>query len=171
MYDKIIIAGFVIITPNELNQNLQEILYTKLTKSYTTCSREHGCVRAIDKIDTNFTSEIEADTSNIRINIKFLVERILPEVGKKINCTVHMIFNHGIFAQIGENIKILIPATSINGQYYAQGTDGYPDMPVYEIKSKKTSKNSTVTKNSTIAIEITDVKYNKNRYNCIGKLF
>ena len=43
-----------------------------------------------------------------------------------------MIFNHGIFAQIGENIKILIPSSILNGKFLAK-KDNF-NGPVFEIK-------------------------------------
>ena len=239
MFDRILIDGIVIIYPYELDQNINDIIIKKLASKYIVCNKKYGCVTKINKIHNQYKTYIERNTSNIKVHIKFMVERILPRIGKRLNCKVHMIFNHGIFAQIDQHIKILIPIASIKSGKFIQNT---PDGSIFQIEQNKSnntpasndsdSNNDSCSSESNdsddddscssesndsddddscssesndsdeddscssesddsdeddscssedkiqriiktgdlIKIKITDVKYNKNRYNCIGKL-
>lgn len=231
MFDRILVDGIVIIYPYELDQNIDDIIIQKLTSKYIVCNKKYGCITGIKKIHNQYKTYIERNTSNIKVHIKFMVERILPSIGKRLNCKVHMIFNHGIFAQIDQHIKILIPIASIKNGKFIQNT---PDGSIFQIEQNKSNTMSdsndsddenTCSSDSSdendssddscssytnesdeddscsnesngsesnddncssksiedkiqriiktgdlIKIKITDVKYNKNRYNCIGKL-
>ena len=202
MFDRILIDGIVIIYPYELDQNINDIIIKKLASKYIVCNKKYGCVTKINKIHNQYKTYIERNTSNIKVHIKFMVERILPRIDKRLNCKVHMIFNHGIFAQIDQHIKILIPIASIKNGKFIQNS---PDGSIFQIEqnnmppSNDSVSNDSVSNDDScssesndsdeddscssedkiqriiktgdlIKIKITDVKYNKNRYNCIGKL-
>ena len=70
-----------------------------------------------------------------------------------------MIFNHGIFAEIDDKIKILIPDHTLK-------TDGYQFDKTDNVYN---GNNTTIKKQDKILIEIIDIVYN-NKYDCIGKL-
>ena len=165
MSDTILIEGTVRFAPNELNHNIRQLLVEKLSAKYITCNINNGYIQKIVKINNKYTTLIDNNSSDIVISIKFMAQRILPTIGMKLDCVVNTIFNHGIFAQIEDKIKILIPvATMRDYSFDHSGSVEAPGIPVF--------KSSTVTigKHDTIKIIITDVKYSKNRYNCIGKL-
>ena len=170
MSDIVLVDAHIVLAPSELHENLSTILPRKLEQKYIGCNKEYGCVVRLHKIDNNYTTEIDGNSGNILIYTKCLVERILPEVRKIFKCTVHMIFNHGIFAQLGENIKILIPKTTMSGYEFLQsGDDQYPDIPIFK-NTHKQAHPDIISKHQKINIEVVDVKYNNHRYNCIGKL-
>lgn len=165
MSNNILLEGSVMLAPDELNQDIQQLLVEKLVKKYVTCNINHGYIKRILKIHNNYTTLIDNNSGNIIFNMKFLVERILPEIGMKLDCVVHTIFSHGIFAQVADKIKILIPvATMQEYSFIRDGTDEMPNIPVFKSNEK------TICKDTKLQIIITDVKYGKNRYNCIGKL-
>lgn len=164
MHESIVINGMITLYPNELHINLYETIEEKIRDKYIVCNKEYGCVNNILKIHNNYTTHVERNSGLIKLYIKFLVERILPTVGKKLRCDVHMIFNHGIFAQIEQNIKILIPTTELHDSTFISH-DNEHGGPVFVTPSGK------IKVHDTIEIIITEVKYNKNRYNCIGKLY
>ena len=169
MSDKILIDGYIILTPDELNQEILYLLEHKIKEKYILCNHEYGYITKLCKIHNGYTSYIERNSGNVKISVRFLAERILPTIGKQLVCTVHMIFNHGIFAQIGENIKILIPAISIkNGKYSVDDGDDCSKHPVFKISGDDGIK--IIESDDTLKITINEVKYNKNRYNCIGQL-
>ena len=97
-----------------MHTNISEIIEQKIRNKYIICNKEYGCVNNILKIHNNYVTHVERNSGLIKLYIKFLAKRILPSVGKKLTCVVHMIFNHGIFAQIEQNIKILIPTTELH---------------------------------------------------------
>ena len=217
MTNRILIDGIVVIYPHELNEDMNNLIIEKLNAKYIVCNKQYGCITNISKIHNEYKTYIERNTGNIRIHVKFMAGRILPIIGKLLKCTVHMIFNHGIFAQIDQHIKILIPIASIKNGKFIQNTQ---NGSVFEIKQNKASASASdstasdstasdstasdsdstasdsdstasdstasdsdstasdsdstdtlIIKNGDIIkIKITDVKYNKNRYNCIGEL-
>jgi len=169
MGDKILIDGHVILNPNELNNEIWDMLEQKIKEKYILCNHEYGYITKLCKIHNHYTSYIERNSGNVKMSVRFLAERILPVIGKQLVCTVHMIFNHGIFAQVGDNIKILIPTASIkNGSYTVIDGDDCSKHSVFKISDSNETRFITV--DDTIKITISDVKYNKNRYNCIGQL-
>jgi DNA-directed RNA polymerase subunit E'/Rpb7 len=199
MTNRILIDGIVVIYPHELNEDMNNLIIEKLNAKYIVCNKQYGCITNISKIHNEYKTYIERNTGNIRVHVKFMADRILPIIGKLLKCTVHMIFNHGIFAQIDQHIKILIPIASIKNGKFIQNTQ---NGSVFEIKQNKQIKAAESTDSETTAsdsdstasdsdstasdsdstdtriikngdiikIKITDVKYNKNRYNCIGEL-
>jgi len=173
MDEKILVDGHVILSPDELHLDIYSLLEQKIKDKYIVCNREYGYIKSLCKIHNKFRSDVERNTGNVKIHVRFLAERILPIIGKQLICTVHMIFNHGIFAQIGENIKILIPLASItDGKFFTNGdpTNEGSDQPLFKIESRDPSKSKIILRDDIITITITEVKYNKNRYNCIGLL-
>jgi len=168
MNEKLLIDGHIILTPNELNMEIWDMLEQKIKDKYIKCNNEYGCITKLCKIHNTYTTHIERNSGNVKIYTRFLAERILPTIGKQLSCTVHMIFNHGIFAQIGENIKILIPITSIkNGKYTV---DEGEDSSKHSVVKITGDHPKIIAADDDIKIIIIEVKYNKSRYNCIGQL-
>ena len=143
MFDRILIDGIVIIYPYELDQNINDIIIKKLASKYIVCNKKYGCVTKINKIHNQYKTYIERNTSNIKVHIKFMVERILPRIDKRLNCKVHMIFNHGIFAQIDQHIKILIPIASIKNGKFIQNS---PDGSIFQIELAENGFGKQLTK-------------------------
>lgn len=165
MANNILINGTIQFTPNEIEEDIYPKILDKINKKYIKCNMEHGYVLKIQKIDKKFSVKINNNTSNIIFYIKFIAQRILPEVDKILTCKVQAIFNHGIFAQIEDKIKIIIPIASLSKfSYIKDGNETFPDTPIFY------SEKRTIHKDMYIKIQIIDVKYAKNRYNCIGKL-
>ena len=164
MTDKILINGYIVLHPHELEQNIDNKIIEKINKKYIICNREYGCIMKLDKVHHKYKTSIDRNTGNIKIDVKFTVTRILPQYGKELVCNVHMIFNHGIFAQIGDHIKILVPVDSIKNGKFIQ-TDG-----VFEIHDSNDAQPITIARGDVIKIKINEIKYSKNRYNCIGEL-
>ena len=68
-----------------------------------------------------------------------------------------MIFNHGIFCE-KSNLKLLIPINNLSSYNF-------------DNKKKQFSKPGIILKkDDTIQVEITNIRYNKHNFNCIGIL-
>ena len=160
MYDLININGFIILTPQEFNNDWKSTLAEKTKKKYLGCTNSYGYIIKITKISNDIETIFDSNSVSIRCNITFEVKRIKPEKNKKLNCNVNMIFNHGIFAEIDDKIKILIPDHTLK-------TDGYQFDKTDNVYN---GNNTTIKKHDKIVIEIIDIRYNNNKYDCIGKL-
>ena len=100
-------------------------------------------------------SGINDCNGNLFFKVNCTTKMLLPTIGKKINCNVDMIFQHGIFAGF-ENLKVLVPVSMLNKWEYEENV------------FKKNQQ--TIKVGDNILIEITEIRYENCKYSCIGKL-
>lgn len=164
MYENLIIDSFVTLEPNEFDNNWKNKIAEKIKQKYLGCTNKYGYIVEVLQIENNIDTVFDDNSVAIKCNTKIRIKRINPIIGKQLECTINMIFGHGIFAQIDDKIKILVPHNTLvqKGYNFNKMTNEYT-------KGTGTTTESIV-KLQKIKIEITDVKYSKNMYNCIGKL-
>jgi DNA-directed RNA polymerase subunit E'/Rpb7 len=149
----VIINKRVYLEPRFLDNNIMDNLLNKIRKiSVGQCTKDHGHILEINRIveilgneDTIFTVLFEAET-------------LKPTVGDKFSGTVCMLYKDGIFAQISEKQKMLIPAISIKGYTYDEQSQTY-------LNGKKKIKVG-----DTIDAIVTASQYSKQNFSCIGCL-
>jgi len=160
MHDELVIEGCVILQPDEFNNNWKNIIVDKIKSKYLGCTEKYGYIIDILQISNEIDTKLDCNTTMITCNIIIKVSRIKPEKHKVLSCKVQMIFNNGIFAQIDDKIKILVPNDTLeNGNYIFQKTIN---------KYYNNNTKQTISKDDTIKVMITDLQYSKNKYNCIG---
>ena len=148
-----IIKKRVYLDPQYLDENIMNHLLKKIKELYVgECSKEYGHIlsiiqilKIIDNEDTIFTVLIEAET-------------LKPDVGIILEGTVCMLFKDGIFTQISEKQKMLIPNLTIKGYMYDETSQTYSN-------GKKTIKEG-----DKIQAVVTASQYNKKNFSCIGCL-
>jgi len=149
----VIINKRVYLEPQFLDQNIMTHLFDKCVQlSVGECTKENGHILSVKRIvkvlkneDTIFTVSFEAET-------------LKPTAGDKMSGTVCMLFKDGIFAQVSENQKMLIPAVAIKGYIYDEATHAYSN----EKRKIKVGDN--------IEAIVTAAQYNKKKFSCIGCL-
>jgi DNA-directed RNA polymerase subunit E'/Rpb7 len=100
---------------------------------------------------------ISSNCQNIFI-VVFDAEILKPEVGKIFEGVVCMIFGSGIFINIYNKLKVLIPLSSI---------------PEYEYNSSSNQfekKTKIIKQNDTVKVKISGTKYSKQSYSCFGTI-
>tara|TARA_B100000073_G_C23696443_1_gene558547 strand:+ start:375 stop:851 length:477 start_codon:yes stop_codon:yes gene_type:complete len=148
----------VALHPSSLSNEYRDVLYKNLCDKFqNSCSIEHGYILDIDSQFKILSNKISNNTANVLFQIQFKANTLKPEIGIKLKCKIDMIFIHGIFAGIN-NLKVLIPVSTLTD--YKFNTDKYIH--------KKTKKE--LYKGDEIIIELTDIRYNKQNYHCIGKI-
>jgi DNA-directed RNA polymerase subunit E'/Rpb7 len=148
-----IIKKRVYLDPQYLDENIMNHLLKKINELYVgECSKEYGHIlsiiqilKIIDNEDTIFTVLIEAET-------------LKPDVGIILEGTVCMLFKDGIFTQISEKQKMLIPNLTIKGYTYDETSQTYSN-------GKKKIKEG-----DKIQAVVTASQYNKKNFSCIGCL-
>jgi DNA-directed RNA polymerase subunit E'/Rpb7 len=148
-----IITRRIYLDPAFLDENIMEHLLRKCKElSVGECTKEHGHIVSVSRIldvlnneDTIFTVRFEAQT-------------LKPKAGDKLSGTVCMLYKDGIFAQISNKQKILIPAVSIKGYTYDDVSRTYSNG------KKKISEGDE------IHAIVTASQYNKQNFSCIGSL-
>ena len=162
MHDELVIEGCVVLQPDEFNNNWKNTIVDKVKSKYLGCTEKYGYIIDILQISNEIDTKLDSNTTMITCNIIIKVLRIKPEKHKVISCKVQMIFNNGIFAQIDDKIKILVPndVLKIDNYMFQKTTNKY-----YNNNTKQ-----TISKNDVINVMITDLQYSKNKYNCIGNM-
>ena len=158
--ETVTISKDIELSPSSLHQGYFNDIYNNLCDKYRdTCTKDNGyIIDILDDLKLN-SNRISNNTANIIFNVSFTAKILKPEIGNEIKCSVDMLSWHGIFAGINK-LKVLIPENALTNYYFDQQNSKYVNK-----KSKSEIKNG-----DEITIELTDIRYTKNNYNCIGKL-
>ena len=149
---------YVEIHPMYMTSNIMEEINKNVRKKYIdTCSEKNGYILDVLSCDNIIHSGINDCSNNLFFKVKCKVQTLLPKIGKKITCSIDMIFQHGIFAGF-KNLKVLIPINTLKNWNHDHTKNIF----------QKGKKNLKV--KDSIDIEITEIRYENCKYSCIGKL-
>lgn len=149
---------YIEVEPMYMTSNIHQVILSKIKEKYiNTCSEKNGYVLDILKINHINISGINDCSSNLFFKVDCEIQMLLPTIGKKIDCNVDMIFQHGIFSGF-KNLKVLIPINTLEHWVHDHSGNTFK-------KGKK-----KINLKDTIPVEITDIRYENCKYSCIGKL-
>jgi DNA-directed RNA polymerase subunit E'/Rpb7 len=156
-----IIRKRVCIEPEFLTKNYKDFLFKKIKETTNNeCSKEHGYFldvkRIVKIIDNNITSN-----SEIVFIVEFEVETLLPIKDKEFEGTICMIFNSGIFVNIKNKLKVLIPLSELTNYTYDSSKNVF---------IMKDDCENILKKDINIKITILDLRYSKKQFSCFGKI-
>ena len=148
-----IITRRVYLEPRYLDQNIMDHLLVKITEmTFGECTKEYGHIISVERIieivnneDTIFTVRFEAET-------------LKPETGNKYTGVVCMVYKDGIFINVAEKQKMLIPSITLRGYTFEDVSGSY------------TKGNKRIKEGDEIKVVVTAVKYNKQSFSCVGSL-
>ena len=147
---------------NTLNsENIKSEILKQIRNIYVNnCTKEYGYIIKIKgmKILSNSINNV---TGNIIFNLIYKAEVLKPYVGKIIETQINMIGEEGIFVSTKNLLKILLPADKLLKTKW-----------VYDFSTQ--SYTNKITKNKMfggdeLQVEITNVRYNRKQFVCIGK--
>ena len=149
----VIISRRIYLEPQFLDENIMSHLFSKIVQiTAKECTKDHGHILSVNRLvkvvnneDTIFTVQFEAET-------------LKPTVGDKLSGNVCMLYKDGIFVQVSEKQKMLIPSLSIKGYVYDETTHTYSN-------GKKKIKEG-----DKIHAIVTASQYSKQNFSCIGCL-
>lgn len=148
-----IIERRIYLEPKHLDQNIMEHLMAKITEdTFGECSTKFGHIISVKRIVKILNNE---DTI---FTVRFEAETLKPEVGTKFTGVVCMVYKDGIFVNIAEKQKMLIPAITLKGYVFENITGTY-------VKGNTKIKNG-----DEIRVIVTAVKYNKQSFSCVGSI-
>ena len=159
MSSNIIIQKRICLEPEFLNTNLKKNIFDKLKKTTNNeCSKEFGYILNIVKLIKIVDNYVSNASSEIVFEVMFEIETLKPEIDKVFTGEVCMIFGGGIFLNIKNKIKVLIPLTSIKDYKF--------------IQSEKILRKceDEIKQGDILNVKITGLKYSKKNYNCFGEL-
>ena len=154
MEDKII-AKDIIIKAKDLNSNVRKNIEKKLESLENTCTQENGYIIKFIKILEIKNNKILENSGNVLLKVKFFAKVLNPYVGAVLRSKITMIFRHGIFCEYN-TMPILVPYTKLVG---------------YNFMNSTFQRDNNILKiHDYINVVITDIRYSKNKFNCIGSL-
>lgn len=149
----------ICIPPSDLNSKIKENIVDKIKdKIIGKCYKDVGYICNLISLDGIMDSSILPTNPNIIFTVLITVEYLKPIIGKVYKTKVCMIFGRGIFAEIENNIKVLIPIDKIENYKYNDIDE------IFEGKEKN------IVKDDILDIKIYDFKYSNNMFNCLGVL-
>jgi DNA-directed RNA polymerase subunit E'/Rpb7 len=158
MSEIVVLEKKISIESEFLYKNLKDHLFNKLKKIYENeCTKDNGYFLKINKILKIKDNFISSNCENI-FNVEFEAETLKPEIGKKIQGIVCMIFSGGIFINVENMMKILIPESNLK------------EYKFYQTETSFKYKNNIIKKDDIITVCISGVKYSKKKFSCFGTL-
>lgn len=143
-----------------LNKDINENILKKLREIFKDeCTKENGYYLDILSIKKILDNYISSNCENI-FEIEFEAETLKPEPGKSFKGEVCMIFSGGIFVNIKNKLKVLIPFSTLNLYDFDQQKNCFINK-----KSKNEIKQGTV-----LDVLISGTKYTKRNFSCFGTL-
>lgn len=156
---RIVIERKVSIKPEYLDSNLQEHIYSKICEEMDgKCDSTHGYILKIYKNVKILENSVSSASPNVFFHVQFTAKVMRPEKGHTYAGKVCMVFAHGLFVEVGEKMKVLIPMNKL---------EDYKFVP-----AKNTFKkgSDSISQGDEISIVVDMIKYEKHNFNCIGSL-
>ena len=151
----------IMLSPEYLDANIEKHILEKTIQKYKhTTLKDIGYIIDIHSLINIIDMSIHVQTHENIIKALFEAEIFLPKIGKIITqCDIHMLFIHGIFIKY-HNIDILVPSSTLNEYIFNQ------DKQCFTHKTHKT----TISKQSTINIKLTNIRYSDNEFSCLAEI-
>jgi DNA-directed RNA polymerase subunit E'/Rpb7 len=153
-----IIEKKVCLKPEFLSKDYKKYLLDEIKKTFKNeCSKEIGYILDIVKIKSIKDNYISSNCEIVLI-VEVLVKVLKPEINKIFQDKVCMIFSGGIFLDIKEKFKVLIPQNSLLDYTFDSKTKSFVKDDIQ------------ISEGDIIKVKITGFKYNKNNFSCFGEL-
>jgi len=153
-----IIEKKVCLKPEFLSKDYKKYLFNEIQNTFKNeCTKEIGYILDIIKIKSIKDNYI-SNNCEIVLLVEVLVKVLKPEINKIFQDKVCMIFSGGIFLDIKEKFKVLIPQNSLLDYTFNSKTKSFVKDDIQ------------ISEGDIIKVEITGFKYNKNNFSCFGEL-
>ena len=150
--EELILTEKILIKPHNFSSNIIHLLSEKLKE--IPCNEKYGYILDVVKI-ISYSHLLSRTTGNNIYTVKFEANTLKPKIDKKLNCSVMMILPNGILAEFLD-IKLLVPSSKLTDYEYKDQCF-YNDKRVISVGDQ-------------ICISIKNIRYIKNKFNCIGTL-
>jgi DNA-directed RNA polymerase subunit E'/Rpb7 len=142
-----------------LDSNIKEHLLNKIKRTEVgQCYIDYGYILDVIKIINIGDNTISSVNSFVVFDVTFEAYVLKPKIGDIFSGSVCMLFQHGIFVDVKNKLKVLIPAESM--KTYVYENDCFLNI----------KENSKIVRSSEISIRINMIKYEKKEFSCIGEL-
>lgn len=125
-----------------------------------TCSIEYGYILGVNKITKFKDNYISNATSLTIFTVTVEIITLKPYTGQITEGKVRLIFEQGVFIEILDKLKVLIPAAYLTGFKWNPSEETFI----------KESNNCCINEKDVLKVEIVKIKYERKEYSCIGKI-
>jgi hypothetical protein len=158
MSEMCVIEKKVCLKPEFLSKDYKKHLLNEIKKTFKNeCSKEIGYILDILKIK-NIKNNYISNNCEIVMIVELVVNVLKPDTNKIFEDKVCMIFSGGIFLDIKEKFKVLIPHNSLLDYTFDSKTKSFVKDDIQ------------IAEGDIIKVKITGFKYNKNNFSCFGEL-
>ena len=157
--NNITITRRICIHSQYLDQNIRGHLLRELTAlTRNECGKEHGHIISVKKITKIVDHKIGRANSDNVFTIEFEALTLNPKVGTEVMGRVCMVYKDGIFINIMNKQKMLIPATSLFNYEFDELTGSYE------------GSESSIRVDDELEAVITASQYRNGCFSCYGAL-
>ena len=155
----VLIEKRICIEHEYLSEDIYKYIFSKIKEiTMNECTKNYGYIlniKRLVRIKDSYISNVNCD--NI-FTVIFEAETLKPEIGKEFQGSVCMLFPGGIFLNIKNKQKVLIPISSLENY-------------VFDLTKKCLKKDKKIIKEGDMLdVCITGVKYSKQTFSCFGNL-
>jgi DNA-directed RNA polymerase subunit E'/Rpb7 len=156
----LIVQEIICLEPMYLDSNIKAHILKKLkTKFINICTKKYGYIIDVTKIINFADNSVSSASNGINFNVTFEISTLKPEINNILIGEVCMIISKGIFVNIANKLKVLIPIDKMNGYVYSQSTNSY-----------KKNQNQDISINCNVTVKLLGIKYTKNSFLCFSEL-
>ena len=153
------IIAKIAVSPGQLNKDIETHIQHKIEQFYNNrCSEKYGYITNILKIVQIIDAKISPSTPMVFVTVKIEVECLKPNINQEYDSTVCMVFNRGVFLEVQNKLKILVPIDKIK------------DYDLNEDNTKLVSNTKEINKGDIVKVKIYDYKYSSGCFHCLGTL-
>jgi len=155
----VLITLKIILDPIFLYRDYKTKITEKVNEAcYNECTKENGYILKVNKLTRITDNCISNVDSSIIFFVEVDVDNLKPELNDIFSDKVCMIFNGGLFINIKNKMKVLIPSNSLAKYKYMNNKTFVDD------------KNNVIKENDIIQVKIIGIKYSKKNFSCFGEL-
>ena len=122
------------------------------------CSKDHGYILDIQDDIEIVDHEISRLKNDLIFTVSFKADTLKPQPGDEVTGEVCMIFSDGIFVNIKDKLKILVPSTNLMEYEYNH------DENLFSAEGKK------IVVGDVVNLVVQASMYNKNKISCFASL-
>lgn len=146
-----------------LDSNYEDHLLNKANEdTINECTQKYGHIIRILKIVKILDHEINRVNADNVFTIQFEAETLKPEPNDIIRGSVCMVYKDGVFVNVMDKQKILIPAFTLTNDY-----DFNEDTMMY---IGKDDEDNIIQEGTIVNVKVTAAQYNNLTFSCFGTI-
>lgn len=151
----------ICVEPYYFNSNIYTHIFDKIKNNLEdTCTKEYGYILEVKKLIKIKDNYISSNCEHIFI-VCIEILNLKPEIGKEFEGIICMIFSEGIFINIKDKLKVLVPVSYIKDYKYNQDKN---------IFINNNNENDFFKQNDKVNVIISGIKYSKQNFSCFGNI-